>query len=142
MRYNKFVLLLGLQVLVAGITFAMPNILFISIDDLRVDLGCYGDEHIISPNLDKLAESSMVFDNAFCQEAVCTPSRAVVFTGQRPESVGVIHLRDHFRTKHPNILTLPQLLQKYGYRTQSLGKVLGTSDSKSWTEPGMKDPNP
>ncbi|MCZ6671893.1 MAG: sulfatase [Verrucomicrobia bacterium] len=118
------------------------NVLFISIDDLRVDLGCYGAEHIISPNFDKLAESGMLFENAFCQQAVCTPSRAVVFTGKRPDSVGVIHLRDHFRTKHPDILTLPQLLQKHGYRTQSLGKVLGTGDSVSWTEPGMNNPNP
>ena len=142
MNYSKVLLLLGLQTLAAGMASAKPNVLFISIDDLRVELGCYGDEHIISPNFDRLAQSSMVFESAFCQEAVCTPSRAVVFTGKRPDSVGVIHLRDHFRTKHPDILTLPQLLQKHGYRTQSLGKVLGTSDSKSWTEPDMKDPNP
>ncbi len=118
------------------------NVLFISIDDLRVELGCYGAEHIVSPNLDRLAESGLLFENAFCQEAVCTPSRAVVFTGKRPDSLGVIHLRDNFRELNPGIQTLPQALQARGYRTQSLGKTLSPSDPVSWTEPGMRDPNP
>lgn len=135
-------LLFFLQPLAFQLFGSRPNVLFISIDDLRVDLGCYGDKHIISPHFDKLAESGMVFEQAFCQESVCTPSRASVYTGKRPETLGVIHLRDNFRDQHPKILTLPQYLQQFGYRTESLGKTIAPGDPVSWTEPGYQDPNP
>ena len=121
---------------------AAPNILFISIDDLRVELGCYGNEYVISPHFDNFAASGMVFENAFCQEAVYTPSRASVFTGKRPESIGVIHLRDDFRKENSDKVTLPQLLRSHGYRTQSIGKTLSPGDSVSWSEPSYRDPNP
>ncbi len=117
-----------------------PNILFISIDDLRVELGCYGSDYIHSPNLDRLAETSVVFERAYCQQAVCTPSRASLFTGQRPDTNRVIHLRDDFRQINPAIETFPQLLQKKGYLTQSLGKMCAPYDPVSWTEPGWADP--
>ncbi len=140
---KSFVLLILAFFVYGSVISAAPNnVLFVSIDDLRVDLGCYGDEHIISPNIDKLAASSMVFDNAFCQEAVCTPSRVSVFTGKRPESIGVIHLRDDFRKENPDILTLPQYLQQFGYRTKSLGKTIAPGDPVSWSEPVYQDPNP
>ena len=58
-----------------------PNFLFIWIDDLRAELGCYGAEHIISPHIDRLADEGVIFDQAFCQEAICTVSRASLITG-------------------------------------------------------------
>ena len=53
-----------------------PNILFIAIDDLRPELGCYGKTHIVSPAIDRLARQGMTFTRAYCQQAVCGASRA------------------------------------------------------------------
>ena len=54
-----------------------PNILFIPIDDLRPILGCYGNTIIKTPNMDRLAKRGIVFNKAYCQQAVCNPSKEV-----------------------------------------------------------------
>jgi sialidase-1 len=102
---------------------AKPNVLFIAIDDLRTDLGCYGAEHIISPNIDKLAANGVRFDRAYCQQAICGPSRASVMTGLRPDSVGVHGNYTDFRSLHPDIVTLPRHFMNNGYHAQSMGKI-------------------
>ena len=63
-----------------------PNVLFIVVDDLRPELGCYGKDYIKSPNIDALASVGMVFNRAYCQQAVCSPSRTAVMTGVRPDT--------------------------------------------------------
>lgn len=117
------------------------NVLFISIDDLRPILGCYGDRRVLSPNIDKLAERSVVFDRAYCQQAVCNPSRASVMTGLRPDSLKVWDLRTHFRTHNKDIVTLPQYFKNIGYETVSIGKIFhGTAamqDEVSWSKPSV-----
>jgi len=100
-----------------------PNVLFIVADDLRPELGCYGKSQIISPNIDRLAARGLVFNRAYCQQALCNPSRASLLTGLRPDSAGVYDLQTHFRQKVPNVVTLPQQFKNHGYHTQSLGKV-------------------
>ena len=74
-----------------------PNILFISIDDLRPTLGAYGDTIAVTPNIDQLAAEGMTFRQTFTQVAVCAPSRASLMTGLRPDSTRVWHLGDKFR---------------------------------------------
>ena len=100
-----------------------PNILFIAVDDLRPELGCYGSDIAISPNLDQLAGEGLRFNRAYCQQAICSPSRASLMTGARPESIGVIENYTDFRDVNPDIVTLPQLLKEYGYETVNIGKI-------------------
>lgn len=115
------------------------NVLFIVADDLRPDLGCYGNKKVISPNIDKLAAGSIVFNNAYCQQAVCNPSRASVLTGLRPDQTGVTDLVTHFRTKVPDAVTLPQAFKNAGYTTVGVGKIFHntkkTVDTVSWSLP-------
>ena len=70
-----------------------PNVLFVVVDDLRPELGCYGNVDIETPHFDRFAESSVTFTRAYCQAAVCAPSRAAVMTGLRPDTSRVWDLR-------------------------------------------------
>ena len=117
-----------------------PNILFISIDDLRPSLGAYGDEYAVTPNLDQFASEGITFRNTFCQAAVCAPSRASLMTGIRPDSTRVWHLGDKFREINPHAVTMPQYFNKYGYYTVNLGKIFHNymPDSASWDEPDLR----
>ncbi len=115
------------------------NVLFIAVDDLRPELGCYGAAHVHSPNIDALAAGGMVFDRAYCQQAVCNPSRASIMTGLRPDTLQVWTLGVDFRTKMPNAVTIPHHFAKHGYRTVNIGKVFHNifPDEVSWTDPVM-----
>ena len=73
------------------------NILFIAIDDLRPELGCYGNKYIKTTNVDRLAEQGVVFTRAYCQQAVCNPPRASLLTGLRPDSTKVWDLVTDWR---------------------------------------------
>ena len=73
-----------------------PNILFIAVDDLRPELGCYGKDYIKSPNIDRIAQAGMVFNRAYCQQAVCSPTRSSLMTGMRPDTTRVWDLVTHF----------------------------------------------
>lgn len=113
------------------------NVLFIAVDDLRPELGCYGDTYIHSPNIDKLAERGMVFRRAYCQQAVCSPSRTSLLTGLRPDTTRIYDLNTHFRKTIPNVVTLPEYFKKHGYHTQGLSKIYhnGFDDPQSWSVP-------
>ncbi len=115
---------------------APMNILFIAVDDLRPELSFYGANHIKSPNLDKLASKSMVFNRAYCNVPVCGASRASVLTGARPTRFRYI---DAFTLKdadNPEAVSLPLLFKNNGYTTISNGKVYHHSndDSLAWDE--------
>lgn len=100
-----------------------PNILFLAIDDLRPELGCYGSPIAVSPNIDKLASLGLLFNNAFCQQPICSPSRASIMTGARPETINVIENYTDFREENPDIITLPQHLISNGYEALCVGKI-------------------
>lgn len=103
------------------------NVLFIAVDDLRPELGCYGQSHIKSPNIDRLAEQGTVFLRAYCQQAVCGPSRTSLLTGLRPDTTRVWGNRTHFREHVPNAVTLPQHFKNHDYHTQGMGKIFHRS---------------
>ena len=119
------------------------NVLFIAVDDLRPELGCYGNPHIKTPNLDRLAKSGVLFNRAYCQVAVCNPSRASLMTGMRPDSLKVWDLRVHFRDTHPEVVTLPQHFKQNGYHVEGIGKLYhhifgAMEDPQSWSVPKLK----
>lgn len=117
-----------------------PNILFVSIDDLRPALGAYGDSIALTPHIDQLAAEGMTFRQTFCQAAVCAPSRASLMTGVRPDSTRVWHLGDKFREINPDAVTMPQHFARHGYHTVNLGKIFHNymPDSVSWHEPDLR----
>ena len=118
------------------------NVLFIAVDDMRAELGCYGAEHIHSPNIDRLAGAGTLFERAYCQQAVCNPSRASLLTGLRPESLRIWDLPTHFRQRVPDVVTLPQHFKNHGYHTENIGKIFHNwrqdkykGDAPSWSVP-------
>ena len=118
-----------------------PNVLFIAVDDLRPELGCYGSSIAVTPNLDRLATRGMRFDRAYCQQAICRPSRASLMTGLRPESTGLFHNDVALRDLQPDVLTLPQHLIAHGYQTAYVGKIFhrgDTDESHSWSREAAK----
>ena len=121
-----------------------PNVLFIAVDDMRVELGCYGDTPARSPNIDRLASQGMLFERAYCQQAVCNPSRASLLTGRRPDSLKVWDLPTHFRQIDPEIVTLPQYFKQNGYHARNIGKIFHNwrqgdyqGDPASWSVPAV-----
>lgn len=124
---------------------ARPNILFIAADDLNIDIGCYGNDQVKTPNLDKLAKMGVRFNNAYCQQALCGPSRASIMTGMRPNTTGFVRLWDNIRDLKPDVVTLGQYFQNEGYYVGRVGKIYhygnpgeigtdGHDDTLSWQE--------
>ncbi len=111
------------------------NVLFIAVDDLRPELGCYGREHIISPNIDRLAKEGLLFERTYCQQAVCAPSRISIMTGARPDTTTVYDLNTPLRKAMPDVLSLPEHFKNHGYETLSIGKIYHHSrdDAQGWT---------
>lgn len=121
-----------------------PNVLFIAIDDLRPELGAYGSEIAITPNMNALAADGLLFNNAYCQEAICSPSRASIMTGARPETINVIENFTYFRDENPDIVTLPQHFWANGYETVYTGKIFHpgyTDEEKSWSRKAYSGPD-
>jgi iduronate 2-sulfatase len=113
-----------------------PNILFIPIDDLRPDFDTYGNTAIKTPNITRMAKQGVTFTRAYCQQAVCNPSRASLLTGLRPDDLRVWDLQTSFRKNRPDALTIPQYFKKNGYTSIGLGKAFHNifPDSLSWTQ--------
>ena len=114
--------------------------LFIAVDDLRPELGVYGAAHVKSPRIDALGRSGTVFTRAYCQQALCNPSRASMLTGLRPDTLKVWNLQTGFRTTKPGAVTLPQLFQQNGYYAAHSGKIFHNNlpDPASWSEPTLR----
>ncbi len=117
------------------------NVLFIAIDDLKPMLGCYGDDLAQTPNIDALAQSGVLFENAYCQQAVSGPSRASLLTGMRPDQTQVWDLKTLIRSKNADVVTLPQRFNQSGYKVQGIGKIYDPRsvdkqlDKLSWSTP-------
>lgn len=140
--------ILLLAVLVSPIDFAQAeeskkprqNVLLICVDDLKPVLGCYGDRLVQTPAIDRLAKRAVLFERAYCNQAVCSPSRNSLLTGVRPSTLGIYDLATNFRKPAPDTITLPQHFKAAGYRTEALGKIFHVGhgnheDPASWSVP-------
>src|SRR5262245_53240965 len=114
------------------------NVLFIASDDLRPELGCYGNPMIKTPNIDRLASRGVRFERAYAQYPLCNPSRTSLLTGRYPTQTGVMAHETGFPAEHPGFVSLPQHFKAHGYAALRAGKVChgGIDDTEAWTEGG------
>ncbi len=129
--------------LAASAAPAKPNVLLVCVDDLKPLLGCYGDAMVKSPNIDRLAARGVTFEHAYCNQAVCAPSRNALMTGLRPQALGIYDLGTNFRKSVPGAVTVAQYFRARGYRTEAMGKIMHVGhgnheDEASWTVPHWK----
>jgi len=117
-------------------TVSQPNILFIAMDDLNDWIGCLGGHpQTITPNLDRLAKSSVLFTNAHCAAPACNPSRTAIFTGRSPHRSGLYDNGQKMREVLPNAELLPKTFSRHGYHAFGSGKMLHYfTDAASWDE--------
>ncbi len=116
------------------------NVLFIAVDDLRPELGAYGNKIIKTPNIDKLASWGVRFDAAYAQYPLCNPSRVSMLTGRYPTQTGVLDNRTWFGAAHPDFVSLPKYFKRQGYASLRTGKIFhnGIDDTDAWTSGGEK----
>ncbi|GFN83997.1 hypothetical protein PoB_001050300 [Plakobranchus ocellatus] len=110
------------------------NVLFIVVDDLRPTLGCYGDSIMHTKNIDNLASKSIVFGQAYVQQAICGPSRISFLTSRRPDTTRLYDFFSYWRDHAGNYTTLPQHFKEHGYITQSVGKVFHPGRASNFTD--------
>ena len=123
---------------------ARPNILLLLVDDLKPALGCYGDPYAKTPNLDQLAARGLRFDLAYCNQAVCAPSRFTLMLGAHSTATGLYGLGHKLRRSMPEAVTMPQFFAKHGYHTESMGKIFhighgNEGDPESFSVPHFHD---
>jgi len=114
------------------------NVLFMPVDDLRPELfEAYNQKYMKTPNLDKLAQQSLVFQRAYCQHALCIPSRNSFMTGRRPDTTKVwAGLGNHdFRVTGPDWISLPEHFKVNGFTTLGGGKTYHPGHPPNWDEP-------
>ncbi len=128
----------------SGESLSQPNVLLIMVDDLKPTLGCYGDKHALTPHIDRLATRGLRFNRAYCNQAVCAPSRFTLMLGSHSTSTGLYDLGSNLRRAFPDAVTMPQHFKNHGYQTLSIGKVFhvghgNEGDPNSFTAPPFKD---
>lgn len=119
-----------------------PHVLFIAIDDMRPDIGAYGNEQVITPNMDKLAGDGIVFHNAYCQMALCGPSRNSIMTGMYPDTLGIwgMSSKNHieWRDGREHVTSLTEQFRAHGYKAVGWGKIYdfrnGFDREHSWDQ--------
>lgn len=119
-----------------------PNVFLIYVDDLRPELGAYGNQSIISPNIDALGADAVIFNNAYANIPVCGASRASMLTGIMPNRNRFVGYLGNAQQEAPDAVTIPAFLKNQGYRTHSLGKVFhdDTDSEYAWSEKPYRGP--
>ncbi|MEM9111302.1 MAG: sulfatase [Planctomycetota bacterium] len=124
------------------------NVLFIAVDDLRPELGCYGVDYVQTPHIDRLAERGVVFNQHFVAVPTCGTSRYALLTGRSPITSGARGSNNGAfyggpsklnPEQQPGAQSLPELFRRSGYRTVLIGKVSHTADGKVFAYNGNGD---
>ncbi|GAB6026904.1 hypothetical protein CHUAL_013549 [Chamberlinius hualienensis] len=110
------------------------NVLFMVADDLRPLLGAYGDPIAITPNIDSIAAAGVVFTKAYCQQALCGPSRTSFLTSRRPDTTRLYDFYSYWREAAGNFTTMPQYLKENGFHTVSVGKIFHPGVASNFTD--------
>src|SRR5215212_5105253 len=139
-RFLLLLCILGSFAMQLGATANRPNVLFIAVDDLKPAIAAFGDKFAKTPTIDRLAARGMRFERAYCNQAVCAPSRNALLTGMRPTTLGIYDLGTNFRKAAPDAITLPQYFKQHGYHTEGMGKIYhqghgNHDDAASWSVP-------
>jgi arylsulfatase A-like enzyme len=125
---------------------AEPNVLFIAMDDLNDWIGCLGGHpQSVTPNLDRLAASGVLFRNAYCAAPSCNPSRTAIFSGLPPHRSGLYQNMQKMREVMPQAELLPKFFSRHGYWSAGSGKMLHyVIDPQSWDDyfPAKEKDNP
>ena len=129
-------------------TNTLRNVLMITIDDLRPQLNAYGVSETKTPHIDAFAKGATVFQHAYCQMAVCSPSRNSFMSGRRPDTTKVWNFINHFRETEvgANWTSLPQYFKHHGYYSYGAGKLYHPNKPPrndyptSWTEDRPHNP--
>ncbi len=112
----------------------LPNVLWITCEDLSPMLGTYGDQVAVTPSLDRLAENGIQYNNAFATSPVCSPARSCLVTGLYATTLGTHDHRSDFNLPE-KIKTLPHILREYGYYcTNNRKRDYNFSDTTIWNE--------
>jgi len=140
-KYLLFLTLISTVLTTQSQEIEKPNILFISIDDLKPSIGSFGDEFAVTPNIDELSKEATIFLNNHNQLAICAASRVSFLTGLRPDNTKVWDLKTKMRDVNPDVLTLPEHFKNNGYETIGIGKIYDPRavdsgrDRRSWSVP-------
>ena len=150
MQRRKFIKSLGLGISTAPFIFNnivtswktkndTQNFLFIVIEDITTNFGCYDKPYILTPNIDSLAQNSVQFNNAYCQEPVCAASRASFLTGLRPETAGVEYPYSYYFVKEilPRYGIYSDKFFQHDYYVRYIGKIHHGLDP-SFSEPAYR----
>jgi len=145
-RFTPFAVVAAVFVTATATGHEKPNVLFISIDDLNDWVGCLGGHpQAKTPNLDRLAASGVLFDNAHCPAPACNPSRTAILTGRSPHRSGLYQNGQKMRQALPDAVLLPKHFSSHGYWSGGSGKLLHYFiDARSWDEyyPAKETENP
>lgn len=137
-RFLASLFLIGF--LLPAIAAEKKNVVFLICDDLNCDLGSYGHPLVKTPNIDRLAERGTRFDRAYCQYALCGPSRASFLTGLYPDQTlihkNAIYIREHI----PNVTTVSQMYRNNGFFATRIGKLYHYNVPKHIGTSGHDDP--
>ena len=111
------------------------NVLFIMVDDLRPELSLYGQNQIISPNIDALGASGVTFNRAYCNVPVCGASRASLLTGVRPTPNRFLTYHSRIKKDMPDVINMAQYFKNRGYSTVSNNKITHIkNDIDAWDD--------